>query len=159
MGKEYSGVGLDPNVIGRARRLGTTEAPNDPIRIGKIGVGELTPATAGNALGVGMVDVVTERLRSAINAEVTSLNARTAAFAHGDRVAKVVANDTAALEALCEGLAPDAVRLAVIGDTAGLATILVSPACAKDLAAHATCKVEGEPRPLAFGPDGNLTEP
>lgn len=154
MGKECSGVGMDPNVIGRARRLGTPEGPDDVIHIGRIGVGELTPATGGNALGIGMADVVTERLVDRMDRDVTALNARAAGFLHGDRVPRVVPTDRDAIEALCEGHARGRVRLVIIQDTAHLARFLASPRLVEEAADG--CAAEGPPVALAFDAAGAL---
>jgi hypothetical protein len=156
MGKECSGVGMDPNVIGRARRLGTPEGPDDVIAIGRLAVAELTAATGGNALGIGMADVVTERLVARMDRGVTALNARTAGFHHGDRVPRVVPSDREGLEALCEGHAPEGVRLAVILDTAHLGRFLVSPAL-RAPALAAGCTLDGAAEPLRFDAEGRLT--
>ena len=156
MGKECSGVGMDPNVIGRARRLGTPEGPSDIIQVDRIAVGELTQASGGNALGVGMADVVTQRLAESMDAQVTGLNARTAGFTDGDKVRRVVATDREALEITCEGHAPEAIRLAIIQDTAHLARFLVSTALADVAAAVDGCAVEGDPMEIVFDEDGRL---
>jgi hypothetical protein len=150
MGKECSGVGMDPNVIGRARRLGTPEGPNDVIAVDQIGVGELTEASGGNALGVGMADVVTQRLADRMDADVTGLNARTAGFTDGDKVRRVVATDREALEVICAGHAPETIRLAIIQDTAHLARFLVSTALADVAATVDGCTVDDEPKAIVF---------
>ena len=56
MGKEISGVGLDPNIIGRIRIAGQPE-PSSP-RIKALMVSELSPHSYGNAIGIGLADVI-----------------------------------------------------------------------------------------------------
>ena len=53
IGKDISGTGMDPNVIGRAKAGAADTGP----RIGRIVVRGLTPATEGNASGIGFGDV------------------------------------------------------------------------------------------------------
>jgi hypothetical protein len=75
MGKDVSGVGLDTAVIGRMRVPGVEE-PRSPV-IGIIVVTDLTEASHGNALGVGLADIVTRRLQRKIDAGATYENAAT----------------------------------------------------------------------------------
>ena len=81
IGKELSGAGMDPNVIGRAvqgysasLRLKEGGTP----RIGRIFVRELTEATNGNATGIGLADFTTTRVVKRINLGATYTNALTA---------------------------------------------------------------------------------
>ncbi len=78
MGKDISGVGMDTNVIGRLLIGGQAE-PHRP-QISMIGCHDLTPASHGNATGMGLADVVTERLALAIDHEVTRTNIITSGF-------------------------------------------------------------------------------
>ena len=67
IGKNVSGTGLDPNVVGRAP--GATEP-----RIERIVVLGLTVETHGNGNGIGLADVTTARVRRTIDADVTATN-------------------------------------------------------------------------------------
>ncbi len=78
MGKDVSGVGLDTNVIGRVMIHGQDE-PATP-RITMIGCHTLTPASHGNATGVGLADVISRRLADAIDHDVTRTNVVTSGF-------------------------------------------------------------------------------
>jgi hypothetical protein len=81
IGKEISGAGMDPNVIGRpvqgySASLRVREGGTP--RIGRIFVRELTEATNGNATGIGLADFTTTRLVERINLRATYTNALTA---------------------------------------------------------------------------------
>jgi len=76
MGKDISGTGVDTNIIGRMLTPGVPE-PDRP-QINAIVLLGLTEATHGNALGYGLVDVITERCLNQIDWEVTRINALTA---------------------------------------------------------------------------------
>jgi hypothetical protein len=78
MGKEISGTGIDTNVVGR--RAITGEADPPAPKIGLIGICDLTPASGGNALGVGIADLTTQRLVSKIDSETTARNVITTTF-------------------------------------------------------------------------------
>ena len=75
IGKNISGVGLDPNITGRRykinRRWNTTP---DITRIIVLG---LTEQTNGNAVGCGLADFCSQRLVDAMDKNVTYINAVT----------------------------------------------------------------------------------
>ena len=81
IGKELSGAGMDPNVIGRAVQGYSAslclEEGGTP-RIGRIFVRELTEATKGNATGIGLADFTTARVVKRMNLSATYTNALTA---------------------------------------------------------------------------------
>ena len=76
MGKDISGAGLDPNVIGRT--IGRWSVQRTSPRIARILARGLTPGSHGNAAGLGFVDVATPRLIQAIDFDATAVNAVTA---------------------------------------------------------------------------------
>ena len=75
LGKEISGTGMDPNVIGRMY-LSPNEEPKSPRYI-RILVRDLSEKTAGNAVGMGLADFSTRRLANKINFQYTYTNALT----------------------------------------------------------------------------------
>ncbi|HZA46770.1 MAG TPA: lactate racemase domain-containing protein, partial [Rubrobacter sp.] len=60
LGKNYSGTGMDTNVIGRFRILGVDEPETPNVKY--LIVGDVSEESHGNALGVGLADLTTERL-------------------------------------------------------------------------------------------------
>ena len=72
IGKTFSGTGMDTNVIGyRGVRDGEDL---DEARIHIIAALTLAEASHGNAIGVGLADFITRRLRDAIDEQKTFLN-------------------------------------------------------------------------------------
>ncbi len=78
MGKDISGVGMDTNVIGRTMILGEPDPERPSIRM--IGCHRLTPASHGNACGMGLADVVPQVFVDAVDEEVTRTNIVTSGF-------------------------------------------------------------------------------
>ncbi len=78
MGKRYSGSGLDTHVIGRWRIWGEPE-PESPL-IQRVAVLGLEPSSHGNAQGVGLADLITERLFRQIDLEKTYKNTLTSTY-------------------------------------------------------------------------------
>jgi len=91
MGKDISGVGIDPNIIGRIKIRGVEE-PVKP-RIKSIIVSDLTEMSFGNAVGIGLADVITKKLYNKIDFPATYSNASTSSFLERAKVPIVAAND------------------------------------------------------------------
>ncbi len=96
LGKDISGSGMDPNIIGRMKIEGTPE-PESP-RIKAIVVTDLTDASHGNACGIGLADVTTRRLLDKVNWDVTYANGVTSGFYSHVALPIVAATDEQALE-------------------------------------------------------------
>jgi hypothetical protein len=74
IGKNISGTGMDAKVVNRGPSGEYNPWPGLPS-IGRIFVRELDPQSYGNAMGIGMADVTTERLVRQIDWEPTRINA------------------------------------------------------------------------------------
>ena len=129
IGKEVSGVGMDPNIIGRLGIRGEAE-PAAP-RIKAIMIADLSPHSYGNAIGIGLADVITRKLFNKIDFEAMYVNARTSLFLERAKV-PFIAETAAAAFALalrsCGPLLPGAERIVRILDTLHLGEVQVSKA-------------------------------
>jgi hypothetical protein len=152
MGKSISGTGFDPNVVGMHRRLGG-EADH---RIETIVVLDLTSDSHGNATGVGMADLITHRLRDAIDWEATSVNCLTSGWVAGLKLPYSLPSDREAIEAAVRLYDPAAVRMAIIDDTLHLTRIWLSESLVDEARAHPNLTLHEELRSLAFDTDGAL---
>jgi hypothetical protein len=126
-GKDISGVGMDPNVTGRGE-LGVPEGFHGP-RIRRIVVLGLSEGAGGNATGIGMADVITEELFTAIDRAATATNVLTSGSLAGGRIPIAVPGADRAIRAAIAcvpGVRPADVRLVRIRDTLHLAEIAVS---------------------------------
>ncbi|MFH2121368.1 MAG: lactate racemase domain-containing protein [Pseudomonadota bacterium] len=72
MGKDISGMGIDPNVTGRNRDI-LGVFPH-PVNARRVFVRELTPFSGGNATGIGIADLTTTRLVDKIDRLSTYMN-------------------------------------------------------------------------------------
>ncbi len=126
IGKNISGAGMDPNVIGMSRRNGGVPDRN----IARIVALDLSDESHGNASGVGMADVITERLKAKIDYAATYTNAITSNFLGGAKVPLTVPSARDAIALACRAFAPERLRFARIRDTAHLEYLLVSPVLA-----------------------------
>ncbi|MBA4423498.1 MAG: [Fe-S]-binding protein, partial [Syntrophus sp. (in: bacteria)] len=72
MGKDISGMGIDPNVTGRNRDI-LGVFPH-PVNARRLFVRDLTPSSSGNATGIGVADITTKRLVDKIDRLSTYMN-------------------------------------------------------------------------------------
>jgi hypothetical protein len=154
IGKEVSGTGMDTHVIGRRRVPGLAE-PSSP-KVGAIYAASLTAASHGNALGMGLADVVSAELAAAVDRAITNANVLTSGFLARGNLPFVAADAGEAVTALCRaaGLASvDGARVLVIRDTLDLETVLATEDLAPALAARGYVAT-GEP--IALITDGRF---
>ncbi len=78
IGKNISGSGMDPNVIGRMKIPGQPPAEFPKIKI--IVITDITEVSHGNACGIGLADVTTRRLADKIDWDATYMNGITSGF-------------------------------------------------------------------------------
>jgi len=147
-GKDISGVGLDPNIIGRIGIRGEPEA--EKPRISSILLADLTEGSQGNALGMGLADVVTKRVYDRIDFRATYENAVTSSFLERAKV-PIVANTDAegisyALRAASRS--PEAARIVRIKNTLKLKELYVSDSVLSELKHRPEIEVTGRRIPL-----------
>lgn len=162
IGKNISGSGMDPNVIGRGVQgySGSLMREGRPAPfIRRILVRDVTPETHGNAIGVGLADITTTRLVRAMDERVTFINALTAMAPQSAKVPIHFETDREAIDMALGSLAiPDtsAALVARIADTLSLAEMEVSEALWAVGSANARLTTAGELREMEFGAEGNL---
>jgi Uncharacterized conserved protein (DUF2088). len=129
MGKNISGVGIDPNVTGRIRINGAQDEAGTASRIAVL---DLTVESDGNALGMGIADIITKRLFDKVDIEKTYMNTITSGFLERCFIPVVAPTDQRAVEiglqACGRFVTEDTARIMVINNTIDLAEIYVSPA-------------------------------
>ena len=158
MGKNISGTGMDTKVIGRGYEPAGNGAPD--IRL--IYARDLTPESGGNALGIGMIDIIHERLYRKIDLGKIYLNVRTSLSVHMARVPMYLPSDREALDFALESLgspAPEEQRVAWIRNTLGLDRIAVSETLARELARISGWRALSQHWGAQFDAQGNLPSP
>jgi hypothetical protein len=127
IGKNYSGTGMDTNIIGRIRVLGVEE-PNKPS-IKYVIASNLSEASHGNALGIGLADLTTKRLFEKIDFQKMNENVITSTFLDRAKIPIVLENDKEALNAALRanwGVASKEARIVRIPNTLHIGELLVS---------------------------------
>src|SRR5215216_6379947 len=149
IGKNISGDGADPNVTGR---YPTSAASGGPSVERMVYLG-LTEETGGNANGLGMADVVTERLASSVDRPSTYMNALTSTTPAPVKTPMVMPTDEMALAAaltMCAGVDPAEARLVRIGNTLKLRRIWVSEALLREVENNERLEILEDPQPMRF---------
>ena len=149
-GKDRSGTGMDTNVLGRYDFHG--EAEPDSPRITRVYARSLTDPSHGNALGMGLADLVHRDLAAAVDFGDTYVNTVTSGEPRRAKLPFVVPDDATALVLACAttGIAdPAELRVARIPSTMDPDSLVVSAAVAADLRERGDVTV-GPLEPLEF---------
>jgi len=157
MGKNISGVGVDPNITGRVGVRGQDDTV--PPCVKAMVVMYLTDESHGNAIGVGLADVITQRLYDKIDWDETYRNVITSSFLERGKAPIVAATDREAFDIArrsCGYIRAGQERIARIRDTLHLETLHVSAAVADDLRGS-PCVTIAESSADLFDETGALT--
>ena len=152
IGKDLSGTGIDTNIIGRMDIRGVTDWPGPDIKA--IVVSDLTPGSHGNALGIGLADVITRRLHDAIDHKAMYENAYTSTFLAGVKIPMIAQDDVEAMKyALRAGgvIPPGSERIVRIRNTMSLDDAYVSNAVIDELADRDDIEIIGQPTNMFDG--------
>jgi hypothetical protein len=127
IGKEISGPGMDTNVTGRFWLPGEHD-PQAP-QIQKIVVLDLTEKTHGNAIGIGLADITTQKLVSKIDYQATFINVLTSGHSEVGKIPVFLPNDRDAITMalhVCGDITPQAAKIVRIKNTQDLERIWIS---------------------------------
>jgi hypothetical protein len=146
IGKTFSGTGMDTNVIGY-RGVRDGEDLTKPV-IHQIAALSLAEASHGNAIGVGLADFITRRLRDAIDEEKTFLNSFTTGHMGRVKIPVAFRDDEELFEKLAGRYGTKG--WVVIPNTLHLETLYASEDLRDTLAANPICEIEPQPIVLTF---------
>lgn len=127
LGKNFSGTGMDSNVIGRMRIQGEPE-PKTPC-IKRIVALDLSEASKGNATGIGLADFTTKALVKKIDYQATYFNCLTSTFIQRAMIPMTLDHEDEAIEAALKSLGnvpKDRARVVRIANTLDLERLWIS---------------------------------
>lgn len=157
MGKNYSGTGIDTNVIGRRRIIGQLE-PTSP-RILRLAVLDLSEASDGNATGIGLADFTTRRLVAKIDYRKTYFNCLTSGYVQRAMIPLVFSNHRRLVEAAISSLHsgdPSRIKAIRICNTLNLELMWASEALLSDLDSHPEIEIISGANKIQYDDAGNL---
>jgi hypothetical protein len=158
IGKDISGDGIDPNIIGRFRgkQKNDVKGPN----VEQVVILGLSKRTHGNANGMGYADIITKELFDSIDFTSTYINAITARDLFGVKVPLTANSDKEAIGLALNIIKKRAsdVRLVRIKNTLKLSEILVSETIYKEIKDKDFFKIDRRNvfRKMKFNKNGKL---
>jgi len=159
LGKNYSGSGMDPNVIGRLMVETMPDHPRPVVT--RLAVLDASEETHGNIVGCGFADLTTELLVSKIDPEPFRINVLTSCCLERARIPITLPTDRDVFAAsldTCWRIDPAEARLVVIPNTLELGTLWVSPALEAEVKAHPHLTRESDYEEIPFAPAGTLDQ-
>ncbi len=159
LGKNYSGAGMDPNVIGRLMVETMPDFPRPVVT--RLVVLDASEETHGNIVGVGFADLTTDRLVASVDPEPFRINVLTSCCLERARIPISLPTDRDVFDAAlatCWRIDPAEARIVVIPNTLELNTMYVSPALDAEVAAFPHLTRETDYLPAPFSIDGTLDQ-
>src|ERR671910_1343569 len=157
LGKNFSGTGMDTNVVGRFKILGVEEPESPDVKY--LIVGDVSEASHGNALGIGLADFTTRRLFEKIDYKAMNQNVLTSTFVERAKIPMIMENDRDALEAAVRcnwGVEPEDTRFIRIPNTLHLRYAYLSENLLDEALANGTVEVVEEGAGMAFDESEDL---
>jgi hypothetical protein len=162
IGKEISGTGMDTNIIGREITGYSTslqQANGTTPQIARIFVRDLSHATNGNGIGIGLADFTTDRAVNALDLGSMYMNATTSLGLNAAKIPIHFASDREAVHTALVSVAsshPEMIRVVRIVNTLSLERTLVSECCTEMLGSRPGVTIVGQARAMQFDQAGNL---
>ena len=152
IGKNYSGGGMDPNVVGRSRLpIG--------IKSERMGIWGLSEESHGNATGMGRADVGTRTFFEQISFDDTYPNAITDHDSSVYKIPLIMDNEKECLQAsmaICLNMDPEAPRIIILKNSLEVETMLISEALIPEAKTRKELTIESEPFELEFDENGKM---
>ncbi|MDR1916239.1 MAG: hypothetical protein LBQ58_06680 [Synergistaceae bacterium] len=158
MGKNYSGTGIDTNIIGRLRIEGVPEPTSPSIQ--KIAVLDLSNESHGNANGIGLADITTKNLVDKIDRRATYLNCSTTGFLIRGAIPVFLDSEREMMELMLRSLGDrqaSELRLIQIPNTLNLAECFVSEALLPEMRSAPHITISSDLTEMSFDANGRLT--
>lgn len=161
LGKNYSGAGIDPNVVGRLLIEAAPELETNRPKITRMVVLDVSPESHGNATGVGIADLTTTRLIKSINQVPFRMNNLTACFLWRSKLPFAFETDRECVDMAiqtCWQPIPEKLKLAIIPNTLEVSEMWVSAPLAEIARLKSDLEVSTHSIPFPFNPEGLLNQ-
>jgi hypothetical protein len=158
IGKNISGAGMDTKVVNRGVDGQYNPWP-ETSRIERIFVRDLSDLSYGNGMGLGLADVVSDRLLPKVDWNATQINSLTASTPADSRTPIHFGTDRECLERIAPTVGKydlSAVTYGWIRNSLKLGFIGLSENLCHEIAENPNLEILGAPRPIEFDAEGNL---
>jgi len=159
IGKDISGIGMDSNVTGRHRDIVGDMFASPHVK--RIFVRDLSPASGGNANGIGLADFTTRRLVERMDRELTYVNSLAAISPEKAAIPVYLDNDRICLAACaktCGRSNMNDLRVVRIKNTSSLEYLQISRTLEKEATAFSHLGIESPWQAFDFDGEGNLSD-
>jgi hypothetical protein len=158
IGKNISGAGMDTKVVNRGVNGEYNPWPNTPL-IRRVYVRDLSDLSYGNGVGLGMADVVHDRLLAKIDWNPTRINSLTASTPGAIRTPIHFPSDRECLESIAPTVGrfnSKDVTIGWIQNSLELSPLRLSENLLTEIKRNPLLEIIGEAEPLEFDVQGNL---
>ncbi|MFM1801896.1 MAG: hypothetical protein RJA81_1248 [Planctomycetota bacterium] len=159
IGKNYSGAGMDPNVIGRL--MVETQPDFERPVVTRLVVLDVSEESHGNIVGVGFADLATQRLVDKMDPTPFRINVITSCFLERARIPITFPTDLQVLQTAvqtCWRIRPEDVRMVIIPNTLELNSLYISEAMRTDVLNNPDLSLESEFAPLPLDSHGFVNQ-
>jgi hypothetical protein len=161
IGKDISGAGMDTKIVNRGVFGEYNPWPDTP-RFQRIFVRDLSELTYNSAVGVGLADVVPDRLVKRIDWTPTAINCLTSNTLAAARTPVHFPTDRECLDRILPTVGrfdPLEVTIGWIRNTLELACLAISENLRGEIERNPLLEIVEDPRELEFDHDSNLVSP
>ncbi|HLH41069.1 MAG TPA: hypothetical protein VKX39_18105 [Bryobacteraceae bacterium] len=158
IGKNFSGAGMDTKVVNRSVMGDYNPWDTAPV-IDRIYLRGLSQHSYGNGVGVGLADVIHDRLLRAIDWTPTQINSLTASTPSAIRTPIHFPSDRECLEKIwpcCGHLEQRDVTIGWIANSLELGLMRLTENLRPQIEANSNLEILGEAEEFSFDQDGNL---
>lgn len=158
IGKNFSGTGMDTKVVNRDID-GEPNPWKTAPRIDRIFIRRLSEHTYGNGVGIGLADIVCDRLIDAIDWNATYINSLTASTPRGARIPVHFPTDRECIERIWPTVGkfdPAELTVGWIANSLELGTLRLSETLREEIQKNPALEIVGEAEPMEFDNEGNL---
>lgn len=152
IGKNYSGGGMDPNVVGRSRLpIG--------IKSERMGIFGLSEESHGNATGMGRADVGTMKFFKQISFDDTYPNAVTDHDSSVYKIPLIAENEKECIQtsmAICLNMDLNNPRIIILKNSLEIEDMLISEALISEAKSKEQLTIVGDPFELEFDDNGDM---
>ncbi len=160
IGKNISGTGMDAKVINRSIDGELNCWPGVETRIERIFIRDLSGLSYGNGVGIGMSDVIHDRILAKIDWNATWINSLTASTPGGSRTPMHFSSDRECMERIAPTVGKtdtSGITIGWIQNTLELSEMLLSENLREEIEGNANLEIVGAPEPIDFDAAGDLT--
>ena len=158
IGKEFSGTGMDTNVIGR-KAHDKLAGPDEWPKVREIYVRSLSEKTNGNAAGIGIAEYCHQRVVDAMDRDVTRINCVTSAHVTAGAIPLTFDSDREVLDAVLNQVGKERVdqqKWVWISNTLNLGQLACSGRYWDEVQGRDDLQVLSKLSPLKFDSAGDL---